>query len=172
MSKLEKQINALEKRLQKAEDELALRNLIVRYGLAVDCGDVKAALACHIEDAVYIVSSPTTGRDDFERGDLHLKGHEAIANMLESDMHQSLIPNCAHTVGPLVVNLDAENVNKAEATGYSRLYHRIGDTFSLMRLAINEWQFKRTNKGWLICQRESRMIGENESQLLLKNLTC
>ncbi len=164
MSDLELRLSQIEQRLQLAEDELALRNLMVRYGLAVDCGDVEAALACHSDNAIYTVSSPTAGRDDAQSGDLHLSGHTAIADMLRSDMHQSLIPNCAHTVGPFPIELNGES---ARATGYSRLYHRKDDHFNLMRLAINEWQFTRSLNGWLITARESRLIGENEAQTLL-----
>ena len=166
MKNLEERFALLEHRLLKAEDELALRNLMVRYGLAVDCSDVTAALACHIENAVYTVSSPTAGRENFDSGDLLLKGHNAIAEMLMSEMHQSLVPNCAHTVGPITLEI---NGDKARATGYSRLYHRVGDNFKLMRLAINEWQFVRSQLGWLISTRESRMIGEDEAQTLLLN---
>lgn len=164
MNDLEARLSKIEQRLQFAEDELELRNIMVRYGLAVDCGDVETALACHSEDAIYTVSSPTAGRDDFDSGDLHLSGHQAIADMLKSDMHQSLIPNCAHTVGPFTIEL---NGDRARATGYSRLYHRKEDDFNLMRLAVNEWHFIRGLNGWLITARESRLIGESEAQNLL-----
>lgn len=164
MKHLEERLTQLEHRLLKAEDELALRNLMVRYGLAVDCSDIEAALACHIENAVYTVSSPTAGRDNFDKGDLYLKGHNAITEMLLSEMHQSLVPNCAHTVGPYTIEIDGDN---ARATGYSRLYHRVDDNFELMRLSINEWHFVRAKMGWLISTRESRMVGEDEAQALL-----
>lgn len=164
MSDLEARLRQIEERLTITEDELELRNLMVRYGFAVDCGDVEAALACHSENAIYTVSSPTAGRDDHDSADLHLNGHQAIAEMLKSDMHQSLIPNCAHTVGPFTLELNGDT---ARATGYSRLYHRKGDDFNLMRLAVNEWNFIRSPNGWLITARESRLIGEREATALL-----
>ena len=164
MKEFENRLFKLEQRLKLAEDELELRNLMVRYGMAVDCGDVESALACHSENAIYTVSSPSTGRKDYNCDDLHLTGHQAIADMLKSEMHQSLIPNCAHTVGPLTIELSED---KARATGYSRLYQRNEDNFSLMRLSVNEWRFIRSLKGWLIIARESRLIGENEAQKLL-----
>ena len=40
---IQQQLDALQQRVQKTEDELAIRNLIVRYCLAVDCGDDVAA---------------------------------------------------------------------------------------------------------------------------------
>ena len=109
---------SLEARITRIESELAIRNVITRYGLAADCGDIDTALACHTADAVYVVSNPRAGRDG-EAGDLELKGHKAIAEMLGSEMHQSLMPDCAHNVGPLVVDVESEN---ASVTGLSLIH--------------------------------------------------
>ena len=146
-------------RLEKIEAELAIRNVIARYGMAADCGDIQTALACHTKDAVYIVSNPKAGRDG-EAGDLELSGHKAISNMLSSDMHQSLLPDCAHTVGPLMVEVEGKT---ATVTGYSRVYHEQ----KLMRLAINHWTMRKDGS-WKIAKRESRVIGEEAAQDLLK----
>jgi len=150
----------LEDRIARIEAELAIRNVIARYGLAADCGDIETALACHTEDAVYVVSNPRSGRDG-EMGDLELKGHKAIANMLSSEMHQSLLPNCAHTVGPLVVDVKADT---AYVTGYSRVYHKQ----KLMRLAVNHWTICKEGSLWKVARRESCVIGEEAAQKLLK----
>jgi len=53
-----------EHRITRIEAELAIRNVIARYGLAVDCGDIKTALKCHTQDAVYVVSNPNAGRGE------------------------------------------------------------------------------------------------------------
>ena len=162
---IEERLAELAARLLAAEDELAIRNLITRYGLAADCGDAEAAVACHTEDARYTVSAPGAGRDDTEAlEDLSLQGHQAIREMLSSAMHRSLLPNCAHTAGPVTVEL---NGNSARATGYSRLYRNPDDNLQLMRLAINEWTFARVNGHWLIASRESRVLGEDQAQQLL-----
>ena len=146
--------------MTRIEAELAIRNVIARYGMAADCGDVETALACHIEDALYVVSNPKAGRGD-EIGDLELRGHQAIADMLTSEMHQSLLPNCAHTVGPLVVDVNSET---AKVLGYSRVYHQQ----ALMRLAINQWTMRKDGSEWKIARRESRVMGEPAAQELLK----
>jgi len=151
---------SLEARITRIEAELAIRNVIARYGLAADCGDVAAALTCHTEDAIYVVSNPRAGRSG-KTGDLELKGHQAIADMLNSDMHQSLLPDCAHTVGPLVV--EVEN-NTASVTGYSRVYHEQ----KLMRIAVNHWTMQKKGSAWKIARRESRVMGEDAAQTLLK----
>ena len=153
-----------EDRLNRVEAELAIRNVIALYGLAADCGDVDTALSCHTADAVYVVSDPNAGRGAGS-GDLKLIGHDAIANMLTSDMHQSLLPNCAHTVGPLVVTVTGES---AAALGYSRVYNKTGDIPILMRLAFNQWMMQKVDGNWQIARRESRVIGEAAAQKMLK----
>ena len=147
-------------RIARVEAELAIRNVIARYGMAADCGDVKTALNCHSEDAVYVVSNPNAGRGE-ETSDLELHGHKAISEMLLSEMHQSLLPDCAHTVGPLVVDVTGES---AEVLGYSRVYHNQ----ELMRLAINRWTIRQEDSEWKIVRRESRIMGTTTAQDLLK----
>ena len=148
-------------RLDRVEAELAIRNVIARYGMAADCGDVKTALSCHTQDVLYIVSNPRAGRNS-DAADLQLRGHEAITDMLTSEMHQSLLPDCAHTVGSLLLEVDD---NSAKVTGYSRVYH----DQKLMRLAINHWTMRKESAGWKIAKRESHVMGEKSAQKLLKN---
>ncbi len=150
--------------MDKTASELAIRNVINLYGLAADCGDVETALTCHMKDAVYVVSSPRSGRDG-TAADLHLKGHQAIKEMLNSDMHQSLLPNCAHTVGPLVVNVCETT---AKVLGYSRVYNQKDGLPVLMRLAFNRWDMVYVGGKWKIAKRESRVMGEDKAQDLLK----
>lgn len=151
---------SMQGRLDRVEAELAIRNVIARYGMAADCGDVKTALSCHTHDALYIVSNPRAGRDG-DVGDLELRGHKAITEMLTSEMHQSLLPDCAHTVGPLLVETEG---TRAHVTGYSRVYHEQ----KLMRLAINHWTMVIDDGRWKIAKRESRVMGEEAAQNLLK----
>ena len=154
-------------RLTRVEDELAVRNLVVRYGMAADCGDTETAVACHLGDARYIVSAPRAGRSDEggEPEDLVLEGHAAIREMLNSDLHQSLLPNCGHTVGPLVVEVEGE---RARVAGYSRLYRRMEETFPLMRMSVNEWHLVKRDQRWFIESRESRLLGEEQAQAILR----
>ena len=157
-------MSGLEARIEAVEAELAIRNVIARYGLAADCGDIDTALACHTVDAVYIVSNPNAGRDRSSDGDLELHGHSAVADMLNSERHQSLIPNCAHTVGPLVVDVNGDN---ATVLGYSRVYNMVDGQPHLMRLAFNRWDMQREIGKWKIARRESRLLGEDAAQDLL-----
>ena len=154
-----------EDRLARIEAELAIRNVIACYGLAADCGDIKTALACHTQNAVYIVSDPNAGRGA-AGADLELKGHAAIAEMLGSEMHQSLLRDgCAHTVGPLVVEVTGKT---ASALGYSRVYNTLDEKPNLMRLAFNRWDMQLDSGTWKIARRESRVMGEEAAGEMLR----
>jgi len=157
-------------RLQKVEDELAVRNLMVRYGLAVDSGDSAAAKALFTEDSIYDVGSPDTGMES-ERGESRasyiMEGPGAIEEMVEGPGHQSLLPNSAHTLGPDEVRVEGD---VAYALGYSRLYQRQGSDFKLLRIGINHWAFKKQMDGsWLIHHRASRPRGGEDAHQLLQN---
>lgn len=156
-----------ESRLQLAEDQLAIMNLMARYGLAADCGNDALAMACHTKDAEYRVSSPRAGRDGGHE-DLVLQGREAIGEMLRSDLHQSMLPDTAHTVGPSDIDVRGDS---ARAIGYSRLYLREGEQPRLLRLSINDWMFHRVSGQWLIATRTSRLVGESAAQDILRSLS-
>jgi len=165
---LQNELARLARRLQRVEDQLAIRNLMTRYGLAADCGNDALAMACHAEHARYVVSAPAAGREEEEeREDLVLEGREAIGAMLRSDLHQSMLPNTAHTVGPSDIEVEGDT---AHAIGYSRLYLREGDQPRLMRLSINQWRFERVDGRWLIVERSSRPVGEAAAQAILRSL--
>lgn len=151
-------------RFERVEAELAIRNVIALYGLAADCGDVETALSCHTDDAVYVVTNPNAGRGEASE-DLNLIGGKAIAEMLRSELHQSLLPNCAHTVGPLVVKVEDFT---ARVTGYSRVYRMVDGKPELMRLAFNVWQMREVDGDWKIARRVSRVMGEAAAQDMLK----
>ena len=64
------------------------------------------------EDGVYDVDGP-----------LLMEGRAAVRAMVRGPRHQAMLPNCAHQIGPAVVELDGD---RAVATGYSRVYHAPG----------------------------------------------
>ena len=49
-------------RISHIEAELSIRNLIAKYGLAVDCGDIETAINCHTKNATYRIANPNAGR--------------------------------------------------------------------------------------------------------------
>lgn len=165
---LQAKVDALAERLDRVESELAVHRTIIRYGLAVDAGDAEATMALFTPDCTYEVKAVDTGRRQSEgggAGSLVMRGREAVGEMVNGPNHQSLLPNASHTIGPFVVKVDGD---EAEATGYSRIYHREGEDFRLFRLGMNHWKLVRREGRWLIHQRVSQAIGESDVQQLMR----
>ena len=151
--RLARRVDALEQRIGALEDELAIHRLIVRYGFAVDTGDSVATAALFTSDTVYDVDTT-----------LVMHGREGVAAMVDGPRHQSLLPNCAHTIGPAVVAVDGD---RAVATAYSRIYKRDGETLALWRLSFNRFELERRDGRWQIARRTTRLLGHEEAQALL-----
>lgn len=169
MSQLEKRVEQLEQRLGQAEDRLAIGDVIVRYGLAVDLGDAEAVAALFTADAEFDVGG---GASRVDARPTVFRGREQIKRELVLGAgHQSLLPDCAHTIGPVVMHVDGD---RAEVTGYSRIYHReqkgqSGDHIALFRLGYNRWELARQRDGrWLIARRISRVVGDPEAHALFR----
>jgi uncharacterized protein (TIGR02246 family) len=152
--RIEQRIAALESRVRHLEDELAIHRQIVSYGFAVDTGDAEATARLFSEDGVYDVDGTTI-----------MNGREGIREMVRGDRHRSLLPDCAHTIGPAVVEIDGD---RAVATAYSRIYRRRKSGFGLFRLSFNRFELERSGDGWQICRRTTRLLGSEAAQALFR----
>lgn len=161
----EDRLQRLEERLLRLEDEAAVHRLIVRYGLAVDAGDAEAAMALFTEDTIYDVGAVKTGLEDEASKPLIMRGRAAVGEMVKSAAHQRLLPNSAHTIGPVVAEVDGD---QARATGYTRIYHLESGDYRLFRIAVNHWQLRREDGIWLIHRRVSRVLGSDEVQSIMR----
>ena len=153
---LDARLAALEARVRVLEDENALHRLMTSYGPAVDSGSAEEAGALWTADGTY----------ETDGGPGVMEGSAGVAAMVRGRGHQSLLPNCAHQVGPGVVRVDGD---RAEATTYSRVYLREGDAYRVWRVAANHWQFARTDAGWKVVRRLNRSLGHPESQAILRH---
>ena len=148
---LVQQVEALTRRVQALEDELAIHRLIVRYGLAVDTGDGERTAAVFTPDGVY-------------DADVRLmNGRGAVVDMVRSDRHQNMVGRCAHQIGPAVVRVDGD---RAVALGYSRVYLRSDDRIDIYRVSLNRWELERRNGAWLIARRLTRLLGHDEAKAI------
>jgi len=150
--RIEQRIAALEGRVRHLEDELAIHRQIVSYGFAVDTGDAEATARLFAEDGVFDID-----------GTMILNGREGIREMVRGDRHRSLLPGCAHTIGPAVVEIDGD---RAIATAYSRIYHRRKSGFEMLRLSFNRFELERRGESWEICRRTTRLLGTEAAQAL------
>ena len=151
---VEERIAALERRLRRVEDELAIHKLIVRYGLAVDSGEAAPTVAVFAADGVYDT-------------DVRLMaGREAVAEMVRSPHHQAMVGRCAHQIGPAVVEVEGD---RAVALGYSRVYLRDDAGIGIYRVSLNRWELTRADGGWTIARRVTRLLGHAEALPLLRD---
>jgi uncharacterized protein (TIGR02246 family) len=149
MDDLGTRLEHLTRRVQALEDELAIHRLIVRYGLAVDIGDADAAAAVYTEDTVYDVDVGV------------MRGRAGVREMILGPRHQGMVGNCAHQIGPAVVEVDGD---RAVATGYSRVYLRQEESIGIYRVSFNRWELERRDGEWLIARRTTRLLGHDEAK--------
>ena len=152
---LAQRVEELTRRVAALEDELAIQRLVVRYGFAVDTGDAERTTELFTEDTVFDVD-----------GRLIMRGREGVRDMVLGERHQALLPNCAHTIGPVVVELDGAC---ATATGYTRIYLRSEEGIRLLRLGFNRWELEKRAGVWCIARRVSRQVGTEEAQQVFRD---
>jgi hypothetical protein len=148
---------ALEQRLSRVEDELAITRLVARYGPLVDAGEAGAVAELWAVD----------GRYDVEGW--QMESREDVAAMVRSPGHQHLIEGgCSHFLGPASVRVDGDT---AVAVCESVLVrHRDGE-FSVRRAGANRIDLRRAPSsphGWEIVERRTRALdGSAEARELL-----
>jgi ketosteroid isomerase-like protein len=153
-AELQEVVTALEARVARLEDQVAIHRLINSWGPAVDTGQAAAAAALFSDDAVL--------RSDMS----HLVGPAAIEEMVHSDGQQALIrQGSAHIPAFPLVDIDGD---RARAIGYSRVYLHNDDGYEVWRVSANYWEFSRTANGWRVSSRTNHVIdGGSEARELL-----
>jgi hypothetical protein len=142
-------LEELAARLERIEDELAVRRVILSYGPAADAGETERAGALWADDGEY--------EWDAERP--ALRGPDAVAAMLAGKQHQSLIANgVAHFAGPPLIDIDGD---RATALSYSFVLRRDDDQrVYVWRLGAARWEFVRVDGSWRIHRRTHRQLDE------------
>ncbi|NUU23935.1 MAG: nuclear transport factor 2 family protein [Streptomycetaceae bacterium] len=147
-------LTRVEGRLRELEDERAIREVLVRYGFAVDSGDADATAALYTGDCVI----------DIDAGTNVLHGEEGARGLVDNEVHQAILPRCAHMIGPLVIRVDQD---EAVATGYACVVVVDDGVPRIWRQGCNRWHLRRTDGGWRIARRDSAAIGSATAGALL-----
>jgi uncharacterized protein (TIGR02246 family) len=142
---VEERLAALEQRLRRVEDELAIRRLMASYGPLVDAGDGDAVAALWTEDGEYDVDGRV------------MRGRADIAAMVRSRGHQGMIgAGAAHFLGPVCVEVDGDRAIAVCESIVVR--HNDDDGYRVWRAGANHVTLQRTDDGWRIVTRVTRPL--------------
>jgi hypothetical protein len=140
-------IDDLRSRVRSLEDQLALLQAVATYGPAVDGGSARTAAELWSADGVFEVPPHATWR-----------GREEITGIYDGDSHRDLMSGgVAHVLTAPRVRVEGD-----VATGWNHALHLRWDAeqdrFWIMRVAANEWRWRRTDEGWRVEHRASRSL--------------
>jgi len=142
---IEERLEALEKRVQVAEDELEIIRLITSYGPLVDSGESQPGAHLWIEGGIYDIG-----------GRHRVAAHDDIAEIYESEGHKNLInTGCSHLTATPRITMKGDS---AEAVAYSYVVLKEAERWFIWRASINHWDLVRTPDGWRIKERFNRML--------------
>lgn len=149
----EAQLEQLTRRVQALEDERAIHNTVTRYGFGVDSDDPEGTANLYAEDCVIDIDNVS-----------FMHGRDEVRAMVKGDLHQAILPNCAHLMGPFAIEVDGD---RAVATGYATVYVRADGETRVWRQSFGRWQLERRDGQWQIVRRTSRAVGSVEAQRLI-----
>ena len=150
------QLEQIESRLRRVEDELAITQLIASYGPLVDAGDAEGVAGLWAPEGDYDVEG------------WHMRSSAEVYAMVLSAPHQKFIgQGSVHFLAPAHVTVDGD---RAVAVCESILVlHREGE-FRIVRAGANRILLGRGAEGWRILSRTTRTLdGSAEARALLSS---
>lgn len=147
-------LDALEERLQRAEETLAITQLIASYGPLVDAGRADEVADLWTEDGEYHVEG------------WQMRSRADVRAMVLSDAHQRLITGgSAHFLGPAWVEVDGD---EARAVCESTLVLAHGERWVTARAGVHRFTLVRDGDRWRITHRVTHLLdGSQEARDLL-----
>ncbi len=143
---VEERLAALEQRLRRVEDELAIRRLLASYGPLVDAGDGDAVGALWAKDGEYDVDGWL------------MRSQADVAAMVRSPAHQGMIAGgAAHFLGPICVHVDGDEAIAVCESIVVR-HNDEGRGYRVWRAGANHVTLRRTDAGWRIAKRTTRAL--------------
>jgi hypothetical protein len=144
-------MQALERRLQAAEDRLAIYQIVSTYGPSVDSLSKDILRGMYTSDGVY---DHTAGIEPYT-------GNDGIAGLIDGAQHLGYVEKgCAHVTSLPHVVVQGDS---AVATCYSRVYLKDGDCWRLERVSANRWELQRTTDGWRVKHRTNRLLNGDDA---------
>jgi ketosteroid isomerase-like protein len=144
----------LERRIRMLEDEAHIRSVLVAYGFGVDSGDASGTAALYTSDSLTVIDT-----------NIIIDGAEGIHEMVLGSEHQSILPGCAHVMGPFEIRVDGD---AAVAVGYATTFTRTDGDIGVWRQSVNRWDLVRRLETWVIARRESRSLDDPSASEFLQ----
>lgn len=138
-------MSALEERLRRVEDRIAILDLVARYGPAADAGDGEALAALWTEDGSY--------RFD----DTELQRAE-LPQLAEIPTHRALMAaGCAHVLSTPRIDIARDGLS-AVAVNHSVVLEFAETQWRAVRVSANRWELVNTPDGWRVSRRDVRLL--------------
>lgn len=160
MTDIEQRLIALEDETIKLRSQMAVYQVLARYGPLADSADDDVRRqkvgALFSDDGVYDLGADWKGI-----------GPAGVAEMLAGDIHRDLVCHgSAHVMGLPYVIVDGD---RATALSYSRVYGHRDGVFTVRRVAANHWQLAREDGSWKVTHRINRLLdGNDEAKAILR----
>ena len=151
---LHEEIQRLKRRIEDLENESQIQAVLNSYGPAVDSNDPEKTSRIYAEDCTVDID-----------GAWFAHGREETKNIVTSDVHQSILPNCAHIMGPYVIRIDG---NSAIASGYATIFVRNDGEVNIWRQSYQCWELVKRDDRWQVLKRVSRSTGREDGHALLQ----
>jgi len=148
------EIQRLKRRIEHLEDESQIRTVLNSYGPAVDSNDPEKTSMLYAEDCTVDID-----------GGWFAHGREESKNIVIGEVHQSILPNCAHIMGPYVIRIDGD---RATASGYATIFVRSDGEVNIWRQSYQCWELVKRDDRWQVLKRISRSTGREDGHALLQ----
>lgn len=172
----EHDLSVLLQRLQRLEDERDIAALIASYGPAVDSADADTAAELWTRNGLYDVEGWQMG------------SAADVRAMVDSESHRELVAaGCCHFLGPVLVTVEGDGavavceslvlLRRAAPLPDSTFEHQAwavsAQEYLVWRASANHFELARTDCGWRIVRRTSRMLNGDPAahRLLRRGLT-
>ena len=153
---VEQRLEALERRVRAAEDQLEILRILNSYGPLMDSRQGEAVAHLWVEGGSIDLGG--VGRAE---------AYDGIAKLFSSEAHHKLTgTGSAHLTLSPRITLHGDT---AEAVAYSLVVMKEGERWILHRATANYWTFVRTPQGWRVQERSNRVLnGSEESHDILR----
>lgn len=174
-------LDALEKRVKRLEDEAEIRRLLSMYAFTADLGRAREYVELYTPDGRIDLGEGRFGAP--EDGRKAFVGHEQIWEFITAFPHVEQQGYCQHhaLTGPLIMHIDGDDavvegyslviVVSDEETRRTRAKRPVKPAINISGANFNRWTLRRVDGRWRIKERVNREVGDEKiHEVIIKSL--